>query len=96
MGIKELLSPKRAAILALAALHGAENVRVFGSVARGDAGPQSDVDLLVRMANGRSLFDLIGFKLDVADLLGRDVDVLTEGGISPYLKDDILRGAVSL
>ena len=96
MGISELLTPKRSAILALAVEHGAENIRVFGSVARGDAGPQSDVDLIVRMAQGRGLFDLVGFKLDVAELLGRDVDVLTEGGISPYLKDDILRGAISL
>lgn len=96
MGINELLAPRRSAILALAARHGAENVRVFGSVARGDAGPQSDVDFLVRMSNGRSLFDLVGFKQDVAELLERNVDVLTEGGISPYLKDDVLRAAIPL
>ena len=96
MGINELLAPSRSAILELAARHGAEHVRVFGSVARGDAGPASDVDLVVRMANGRSLFDLIGFKLDVELLLGRRVDVLSEGGISPYLKDDILHHAVPL
>ena len=96
MGINEVLLPRRTAILALASRYGAEHVRVFGSVARGDATDESDVDFVVRMSSGRGLFDLIGFKLDVAELLGRKVDVISERGISPYLRDDILRTAVPI
>lgn len=79
-----------AAIRKIAARHGALNVRVFGSHARGEARPDSDLDLLVRMEKGRTLLDLIAVQQDVEDLLGIDVDVVSEGGLSPYLRDAIL------
>ncbi len=80
----------------LAAAHGASDVRVFGSLARGEAGPRSDLDLLVRMEDGRSLLDLIGLWQDLRELLGRKVDVISEGGLSPHLRDRILAEAVPL
>jgi predicted nucleotidyltransferase len=65
-------------------------------VARGNAGPASDVDVLVHFEPGRSLLDLIGFEQDLSELLGCNVDVVSEGGISPYMEDHILREAVAL
>jgi uncharacterized protein len=79
MDANELLKEKREAILRIAAKHGAHNVRVFGSVSRGDANEQSDIDFLVDLEPGRSLLDLGGLLMDLKDLLGRDVDVVTEG-----------------
>ncbi|MBI5868309.1 MAG: nucleotidyltransferase family protein [candidate division Zixibacteria bacterium] len=96
MGIAETLKSKRSEILALATKYGASNVRVFGSVVRGEASPDSDVDLLVSMEKGRSYFDLVGLWYDLEELLGRKVDVVTDGGLSPYLKDRILGEAVPL
>lgn len=87
---------QRAAILALASRYGARNVRVFGSVARGTAGPDSDVDLLVDVEPGRTLLDVIGLWQDLQSLLGRKVDLLTDGGISPYLRDRIYAEARAL
>ena len=87
---------KREAILEIAKRHGAGNVRVFGSVLRGDDRPDSDLDLLVEFEKGRSLLDLAGFGLDLEDLLGRKVDVVTEGGISPYLEPYIRAEATPL
>jgi hypothetical protein len=72
---------------------GVLQIQVFGSVARNSAGEESDIDLLVRMEPGRSLLDLIGFEQSVSDLLGRKVDVVTEGGIHPELEPTILREA---
>ncbi len=72
------------AILDLAARHGARHVRVFGSMARGEAGPESDVDLLVDVEPGRTLLDVIALEQEVQALLGRSVEVLTDGGLSPY------------
>ena len=89
VGIQQLLATRRDAILTLAARHGARNIRVFGSAARGEANVQSDVDLLVEMEKGRSLLDLVAFCQDVEELLGYPVDVITDGGISPYLRDRI-------
>ncbi len=66
-----MLQDLRADILRIADLHGARNVRVFGSEARGDATPASDLDLLVDMDKDRSLLDLVGFGQDLEDLLGR-------------------------
>jgi uncharacterized protein len=96
MGIDELLKQKRSEILRLAAQHGARNVRLFGSVARGEARADSDVDILVAMEKGRNLLDLVGFWQDVEDLLGRKVDVISDGGVSPYLQARILSEAVPL
>src|SRR5574337_189983 len=94
MAIGELLRFKREEILDLATKHGARNVGIFGSVARGKAGVGSDVDFLVDMEEGRSLLDLVGFWQDLEELLGCRVDVITDGGVSPYLRDMIYREAI--
>ncbi len=96
MSTKEILETKREEILRLAARHGAKRVRVFGSVARGDAGPESDVDFLVDLEPGRSLFDLGGLLMDLQDLLGRKVDVVTEKGLHKFIRDRVLKEAVPL
>jgi predicted nucleotidyltransferase len=90
------LRRRKAAILQLAAKYGIQSVRVFGSAANGQAGATSDVDLLVDFRQGRSLLDQVGFEQEVADLLGCPVDVIAEGGISPYLEKRILEDAVPL
>jgi predicted nucleotidyltransferase len=95
MSLDDLRS-RRHEILSLAAHHGARNVRVFGSVARGDDRPGSDIDLLVEVERGRSLLDVIGLEQDLADLLGRRVDLLTDDGLSPYLRQRIISEATSL
>lgn len=92
----EKIRGRRDAILRIASKHGARNVRVFGSVARGEAGADSDVDLLVDFESGRSLLDLAGFELDLEELFECPVDVVVEGGISPYIEERILREAVPL
>jgi hypothetical protein len=96
MGQLVALRAKREAILQLARQHGIRRVRIFGSVARGEDRPESDVDVLVEVERGRSFLDLIGFELDLEQLLGCKVDVVSEGGISPYLEATILREAVPL
>jgi predicted nucleotidyltransferase len=96
MGIADLLKFKRPEILRLAQAHGAHNVRIFGSVARGESRPQSDVDFLVEMDSGRSLLDLIELSQDLESLLQRKVDVLTDQGLSPYLAQRIHAEAVPL
>jgi hypothetical protein len=93
MGIEELLSEKRAEILRLAERRGAYNVRVFGSIVRGEAGPESDVDFLVELEPERSLFDLGGLLMDLQELLGREVDVVTEQGLHWYIRDRVLAEA---
>ena len=80
----------------IAARHGALNVRVFGSIARGDSHADSDIDFLVDVEPGRSLLDLIALEHDLQALLGRRVDVLTGAGLSPYLQRRILAEAASL
>jgi predicted nucleotidyltransferase len=93
MELIEILHKNRSEILRIAARHGARKVRVFGSVARSEATADSDIDFLVEMEPGRSLFDLGGLHADLEELLGCKVDVVTDGGISPYLKDRILSEA---
>lgn len=77
----------------VARAHGAQSVRIFGSRARGDARPDSDLDLLVTMEPGRSLLDLIAIKQDLEELLHFAVDVVTEHGLSPYLRDSVFAEA---
>jgi hypothetical protein len=86
---------KRTEIVRLGELYGARNIRVFGSVARGDNHAASDVDLLVEMDQGRTLFDLAGFVADVQDLLGVHVDVVTVGGLR-YLRNRVLAEAIPI
>jgi predicted nucleotidyltransferase len=92
----EALRSHRQKILELAARHGARNVRVFGSTVRGDAGPQSDIDLLVDVEQGRTLLDLIAFEQELEEMLGCSVQVLTDAGLSPYLQERILAEAAAL
>lgn len=96
METRASLHARRAEILAIAARHGARNVRVFGSVARGNVRPGSDVDFLVDLEPGRSLFDLGGLLIDLQKLLGVDVDVVTERGLRPRIRAEVLREAVPL
>jgi predicted nucleotidyltransferase len=93
MDVNQLLQEKREAILQLAAKHGAQNVRVFGSVARHEANEQSDIDFLVDMEPGRSLMDQGGLLMDLRELLGREVDVVTEKGLYWLLRRRILKEA---
>jgi predicted nucleotidyltransferase len=96
MSIDTVLKAHRDEILAIATLHGATNVRVLGSVVRGEAGPDSDVDFLVDLEGGRSLLDLAKLLVDLEHLLHRRVDVVTENGLRPHVKEPILREAVAL
>ncbi len=89
----ELLTTKREEILRIAARHGATNVRVFGSVARGEAGPESDVDFLVDVGPNRSTFFPAGLLADLEDALGCKVDVLTESSLHWYIRDRVLQEA---
>ena len=92
MGIDEIKKRKKE-ILALAAKYGASDIRVFGSVARGEAGADSDVDFLVSLEQGRSLFDLGGLLMDLQTLLHRKVDVVTEKGLHWYIRDRVIKEA---
>jgi uncharacterized protein len=96
MNTVEQLQSRREEILRVAARHGARNMRVFGSVARGEAGPDSDLDFLVDLEPGRSLFDLGGLLMDLQTLLGRRVDVVTESGLRARIRERVLREAILL
>lgn len=96
MSLQELLRQKRREILDIAAQHGAYNVRIFGSVARGEADEQSNVDMLVELEPGRSLFDLGGVLMDLENLLGCKVDVVTERGLRKRIRERVLKEAVPL
>ena len=96
MSMLDLLSAHRDEILRIASLHGASNVRIFGSVARGVADSRSDIDVLVDLDSGRSLMDLGGFLMDLEALLGRKVDVATVQGLRPRIRERALREAVPL
>ena len=96
MSLNELLQEKREDILRIATKRGATNVRIFGSVAPGEADSESDIDLLVDLEPGRSLFDLGGLPMDLQDLLGHKVDVVTERGLRERIRERVLREAKSL
>ena len=93
MAIEQLLAGKRENILRIASQHGARNVRLFGSAVRGEATDGSDLDLLVEMEPGRSLLDLAALRNHLMDLLGRQVDVVTEDSLYWLLRRKILREA---
>lgn len=96
MTIYELLQANRERILQTASQYGAYNVRIFGSVARGEADASSDVDFLVEMEPGRSLFDLGGLLMDLQELLNCKVDIVTEKGLRQRIRERVLREAISL
>lgn len=86
-----ILKAHRKEILELASKNGAENVRVFGSVARGEDKPDSDIDFLVNLQSGRSLLDLARFLRELKALLGREVDVVTKAGLRSRIKQRVLK-----
>jgi uncharacterized protein len=96
MGIDEILGDKREEILRIAAKHGVTSIRVFGSVARGDAGPESDVDFLVEIGDWVSPWFPVRLIRDLEELLGRRVDVATPKGLHWYIRDRVLAEAVGL
>jgi uncharacterized protein len=96
MGIEDILRNRREEILDIARRHGVESVRVFGSVARGEAGVDSDIDLLVQPGPHTSPWFPAGMILDLEELLGRRVDVLTEGALHWYIRDQVLSEAIPL
>ena len=96
MTLQALRSDRRAEMLKLATEHGARNLRVFGSVARGEANENSDLDLLVDWEPGRSLLDHSGLVQDLQELLGMEVHVGTEKSLHWYVRDRILREATPL
>lgn len=96
MRLSRLVKAKQSEILRIAASHGARSVRVFGSAARGTLTRESDIDILVALERGRGLLDLVAMKQDMEDLLGREVHVVTEASISPYMRDRVLKDAVDL
>ena len=96
MEIDELLKSNRQEILAIAARHGAHNLRVFGSVARGEAGPESDLDILVEMEPEKSLLDHIALMQDLEDHLQRKVDVVSERALHWYIREKVLAEAKPL
>ena len=93
MGIPEIIQDRKEQILALAAKYGASNVRIFGSVANGTADENSDIDFLVDLEKGRSLFDLGGLLMDLQELFNRKVDVVTENGLLWFIKEHIISEA---
>ena len=94
--IEALLQANRQEILTLAEKRGARNVRIFGSVARGEARPDSDLDLLVDLEPGRSMFDLGGLLMDLQSLLGLQVDLVTEAGLRKRLRRRVIAEAKPL
>ena len=96
MRIEKRIVEKREEILAIAARHGASNVRVFGSVARGESQQSSDIDFLVDLEPDRDLFDLGGLLMDLQDLLGLRVETVTEPALHERIREKVLQEAVQL
>jgi uncharacterized protein len=96
MTIEELRNTKRAEILRLAARRGARNLRVFGSVARGENDSNSDIDFLVDLEPGRSLLDLGGLQRDLEELLTSRIDVVSSRGLRDRVREKVLRDAIPL
>ena len=94
--IYTLVAEKRSEILAVADRYGITNVRVFGSVARREARPDSDLDLLVTFPRGTSLLDQIGFSQDLEDLLGMRVEVASDRGLRERIRETVTQEAVPL
>lgn len=96
MEYKTLLNDNRAKIIQTAARYGASHVRIFGSVARGTADEASDIDFLVKLASDRSLLDLGGLLYELKQMLGVEVDVVTEDGLRARIRDEVLSEAIDL
>ncbi len=96
MTLKQLIAEKRDEIVGIAAKHGARNVRLFGSAARGEERPDSDVDLLVDAGPTTSSWFPAGLILDLQQILGRPVEIVTEKGLNPLIKQRVLQEAIPL
>ena len=96
MSLRELAQRHQEEILSIAHRNGAVGIRLFGSAARGEDRPGSDLDVLVDLAPGRTLLDVVAIKQDLEELLRVPVDVVTERSVSPYMREEILRQAVAL
>jgi len=96
LAVSNTLKNKRDEILTIAKKYGAKNIRIFGSMARGEENLQSDLDIIVEMEKGSSLLDIIAIKQDIEELLGLNVDIVTEASISPYIREMVLKEAVNL
>ena len=94
--IRETIREKREAILRAAEKHKATQVRLIGSVARGEARSDSDIDLLVTWADGASLLDQAGLTLELESMLGRKVDIASDGWVKPSIRESVYRDAVAL
>ena len=95
-GVEQVVGSQRSEVLRIAERYGARNVRVFGSVRRGQAGRQSDLDLLVQFRKGRDLFDQMRLERELSELLGRKVDVVTEDGLHPLVRPQVVFEAIPL
>lgn len=96
MSIEQLLHEKREEIRNIAAKHGAYNIRIFGSVVRGEAGPDSDIDFLIDTGPTTSSWFPAGLILDLQEILGRPVEIVTEKALNPYIREHVLHEAVPL
>jgi len=96
--VKKNLTVKQIAKIAVPLLKKNDVVKagIFGSYARGEMKKTSDIDFLIQLEMGRTLFDIIALKQDLEDLLGRQVDVVTERSLSPYLRDEIMKNAINI
>ena len=96
MKLDDLLREKREEVLRLIARYGGSNVRVFGSVARGDFGPESDIDLLILPGPGMGLFEKAALERELAELLGCRVNLVSERGLRPRVRERVMQEAVPL
>jgi hypothetical protein len=96
MDLRQLLNAKRDEIRSIAANHGAFNIRIFGSVVRGEDGPDSDIDFLIDAGPTTSSWFPAGLILDLEKILGRPVEVVTEKALHPYIREQVLREAIPL
>jgi uncharacterized protein len=94
--VGDTIREQREAIIRIAARHGATQVRLIGSIARGEAGPDSDVDLLVTWREGTSLLDQAALMLELENLLGRKVDIASDGWVRPSIRESVYRDAIAL
>jgi predicted nucleotidyltransferase len=96
LAVGDTIREKRETIIRIAARHGATEVRLIGSVARGEARPDSDVDLLVTWSEGTSLLDQAALMLELESLLGRKVDIASDGWVKPSIRESVYRDAIAL